>query len=375
MLTQEIAQQIVRETMNRLKRNINIMDHTGTIIASGDPARVNQIHQGAADVIRTKQPLLITAANQQHYQGARPGINLPIQFQEQTIGVIGITGDPKELVEFGELVKMITEMMITQAFVASQTEWKRRLKEVVFEELIQMEPKYDVVEQKLALLKVRLTPPFHVALMEIGEQPLPNQELIQKVEELLDDRQLLVGFHKVRRLFILTSGLAEPVVKRKLETVRASMQHAGISVHIGLGAGVTASDKIWQSLEEAKLALRLGDCRHGVTSYAEIETKALIDRMDRHVKQKYVERVFAGLSPKAIETLDAFFENNLSITETAKSLYIHRNTLLYRLAKIKELTGYDPQTFQDAVSLQLAVWIQQNGAKTEEAQSASSFLA
>lgn len=366
MLSYEIAQQIVRETMTRLNRNINIMDNTGTIIASGDPSRVNHIHEGASDVIRTKEPLLITQDNQQQYKGARPGINLPIHFQDQIIGVIGITGNPEEILEFGELVKMITEMMINQSFLASQIEWKQRMKEMIFEELVKAEPNYDAVEQRLNLLQVKLTSPFHVSLIQIGEIPLQSQELIQRLEELLDDPHLLVGFLKVNRLFILTSGLPEQAVKRKLETLRAYMQHLGIPFHIGLGSAVLEKGKIWRSREEAKLALLLGDGKQGLTTFADIETMALINRIDPHVKQKYVERVFAHMTPKLIETVDAFLSNNLSITETAKALFIHRNTLLYRLSKIKELTGYDPQAFHDAVSLQLAVWIYQNRTRTDE---------
>ncbi len=366
MLTEKIAQDIVRETMNRLNRNINIMDHTGTIIASGDPARVNQIHEGASDVIRTKAPLLITKDNQEQYKGARPGINLPIEFQDQIIGAIGITGHPEEILEFGELVKMITEMMINQSFLASQIEWKQRMKEMIFEELVKSDPNYDAVEQRLNLLNVKLTPPLQVSLIQLRENPLPNQELIQKMEELLDVQHLLVGFLKVNRLFILTSATPEQVIKRRLEAVGAYLQHVGIHYHIGMGAPVAEQTNIWRSRDEAKLALLLGNRSKGVTAYADIETIALVDRMDPEVKKKYVERVFAHLTPKYVETAEAFFANNLSITETAKALFIHRNTLLYRLAKIKELTGYDPQQFKEAVSLQLAVWIHQNRTSAAE---------
>lgn len=362
MLTYEIAKQIVRETMNRLNRNINIMDHTGTIIASGDASRVGEIHEGAADVIRTGKPLMITRSNERQYKGARPGINLPIVFQDKLIGVIGITGEPDEIREFGELVKMITEMMINQSFLASQLEWKQRLKEMIFEELIQREIQEESVEQRLALLKMKLEEPFQVSLIEMREIPMQNQELIQKVEQLIGETQWLVGFRSVNRLFILTSGLEEGTVIKKLEAIQLFLRQKEIPFKIGLGSQVTETGKIGMSLEEAKLALLLGSQEQGITSYLDIETKALIKRMDSQAKQKFLDRVFAGLPPKGIETLEAFFASNLNIGEAAKHLYVHRNTLIYRLAKIKERTGYDPQVFHDAVSLQLAVWMQQNQA-------------
>lgn len=73
--------------------------------------------------------------------------------------------------------------------------------------------------------------------------------------------------------------------------------------------------------------------------------------------QRYLRRILPNATNKVIQTLQTFFDCNLNITETAKSLDIHRNTLIYRLKKIKEDTGYDPQIFKDAVPLQIAVWM------------------
>jgi len=56
-----------------------------------------------------------------------------------------------------------------------------------------------------------------------------------------------------------------------------------------------------------------------------------------------------------LETLKAFFDNNLSISKTAQTIYVHRNTLLYRLRRVKEITGLDPKKFDDAVQLRMAL--------------------
>ncbi|MDD3641059.1 MAG: helix-turn-helix domain-containing protein, partial [Atribacterota bacterium] len=65
------------------------------------------------------------------------------------------------------------------------------------------------------------------------------------------------------------------------------------------------------------------------------------------------------IKPVLWETLQAFFENNLSITKTAKNIYIHRNTLIYRLGKIHKLTGLNPQKFDQALLLYIAFKIKQ----------------
>ncbi|MET3290046.1 UNVERIFIED_CONTAM: hypothetical protein ABID98_002616 [Brevibacillus sp. OAP136] len=76
-------------------------------------------------------------------------------------------------------------------------------------------------------------------------------------------------------------------------------------------------------------------------------------------QRAFSERFPQSLSSEQCETLDALFTNNLNISEAARSLFLHRNTLLYRLDKIKEQTGLDPRLFSDALLLRLAVLFQQ----------------
>src|SRR5690554_4917559 len=100
MLTSEIATNIVRETMNRLDRNINIVNTEGYIIASGIPSRVGELHVAALEAIRSGQTIVITKNNQQLWDGALCGMNMPVSFQNQIVGAIGLTGEPEEIAEF-----------------------------------------------------------------------------------------------------------------------------------------------------------------------------------------------------------------------------------------------------------------------------------
>lgn len=194
MLTQEIASEIVKQTTIRLNRNINIMNEKGTIIASGNPNRINQVHFGAVEVLLTGKALIINEHNLHKWEGALPGINLPIEFQQLIIGVIGITGNPIEIMEFGELVKMITEMMIQQSFMTEQLEWKQRLKELVFEDLLKDSFNQELAQQRLNLIGTKLEPPYQVAVMEIGTNQLKRSDFIQTFEDIFDEKHTLIGF-------------------------------------------------------------------------------------------------------------------------------------------------------------------------------------
>ncbi|MCH6268017.1 CdaR family transcriptional regulator [Neobacillus citreus] len=360
MLTQEMAAEIVKQTMIRLNRNINIMDHTGTIIASGDQSRIHQLHSGALEVLRTGKPLFIKEDDPQQWEGSLPGINLPITFQDMIIGVIGITGKPEEIMEFGALVKMITEMMIHQSFIAEQFEWKQRLKEQVFEELLKDQYDVESINQRLNLIEIKLTPSFQIAIIEVSQTPLKKRELLQILENSFDEGSSLVGFLNSSRIFLLTSQLPESKLIQKLKTV---LNSTNLFLKIGIGSTAMDFTQIHHSFQEAQQALLFGGKDQALTTFAEIEPQALLAGLDERAKRQYLNRVIGNLSDKLIETLDYFFKSNQNIGECAKRMYIHRNSLIYRLKKIKEVTGLDPQVLNDAVTLQLAVWLLQMNRK------------
>ncbi|MBO8164145.1 MAG: helix-turn-helix domain-containing protein [Brevibacillus sp.] len=357
MLTREMAQAIVKETMNRLNRNINIMDASGMIIASGDPSRLDERHEGALHVLRTGRPLIISEKEANLWPGSRSGINLPIEFQNNIVGVIGITGRPDDVKEFGGIVKMTTELMIKQAFLATQLEVQQHTKEVIIEELIKPQPDNERIDQRLHLLNLKLSPPFQVLLVELHDRSIQNQVLVRQLEQMIGQKQHLVGFLNVNRLFVLLSGMTGEVVKKKLASIARVLERAGVSFRIGCGTEVCEREKISAAYQEAELALTVGSEGQRIIPYSEIQTKALICAIHDEAKRRYVKRIFPNTSPKLIHTLNVFFACNRNIGEAAKKLDVHRNTLIYRLKKINEETGYDPQRFQDAVSLQLAVWM------------------
>ncbi|MGN4127353.1 PucR family transcriptional regulator [Lysinibacillus sphaericus] len=107
------------------------------------------------------------------------------------------------------------------------------------------------------------------------------------------------------------------------------------------------------SYNGAKTALAFANTNKTITYFEDIELFSLMKNRDSDEVQAFQERVLNNLSMKHIETLQAFFDCNLQLKLCAQQLNIHRHTLSYRL-KIRELTGYDPQYFDDAVMLKMA---------------------
>ena len=344
----------MEQTMVRLNRNLNVMDTNGMILASGETERIDRIHEGAAHVAKTKKPLWITDKNIADWDGAKPGVNMPIHYKDRLIGVIGITGNPEELNDFAMLVQLTTEMMVHQALITSESEWKRKIRELVFEELTDGGPLSPIVADRLALLEFKLKGPYVTLLVKTTNLPASPYRLIETMEEQFDRQSVLIGHSQLNELFIVLSDVSLSMLERKLDTM-LSLFHKDSSVQIGVGLLVNDLVGIAHSYETAKYALQYGYSKLRINFYDDVELIALLKSGASPLNERFSTRILAGVSEQLTETLEAFFEHDQAIGATADALEIHRHTLTYRLRKVKELTSLDPTRFRDAVSLQIAL--------------------
>ena len=120
-----------------------------------------------------------------------------------------------------------------------------------------------------------------------------------------------------------------------------------------------------QALSEAQAALEVGKifyADHKVSTYASLGIGRLIYQLPRPLCQVYLREIFGETLPavfdeETLNLVEKFFENNLNTSEAARRLYIHRNTLIYRLDKIQKETGLDLRRFDDAIALKMALLV------------------
>jgi carbohydrate diacid regulator len=356
MLTRDIASSIVKETALKLKRNINIMNGQGIIIASCDQSRIDDIHEGALEVLKNGETLKISEGDRAKWRGAQPGVNLPIVFQNKIVGVLGITGNPDELADLGEIVKMTTELMIKQEYIYSQLEWKLRTKEMIIEELLKAAPNFDNIERGLNLLNSNLNPPFFTLVIQMSDRTVPNQTLISSLENIIEKEHGIFGFINVNRILMALSSITSKELLRIAGEIERNFHKLKVNFRIGISTQYEQLGKFSQSYLDCDLALTISNPNEVIVYYSDIESKALIFQLNKEVAERFSKRVLHETLIKYKDTLECFFNNDFNIQQTAEELFIHRNTLLYRLNKIVEDTGYNPRNFRDAVTLQLAIW-------------------
>ena len=128
---------------------------------------------------------------------------------------------------------------------------------------------------------------------------------------------------------------------------------------------VTGIKDLARSFKEAQVALEVGkvfDTDRNIINYDNLGIARLIYQLPTTLCDMFLQEVFKRgsietLDQETLFTIQKFFENNLNVSETSRKLFVHRNTLVYRLEKIKKLTGLDLREFEDAIVFKVALMV------------------
>ena len=140
---------------------------------------------------------------------------------------------------------------------------------------------------------------------------------------------------------------------------------AMVSVRVAYGTLVEELKDVSKSYKEASMALDVGKVFYvekNILAYNELGIGRLIHQLPLSLCDMFLKEVFDGdiqglFEDEELTTVFSFFENNLNISETARQLYVHRNTLVYRLEKIQKKTGLDVRKFDDALTFKIAIMV------------------
>ncbi|MBQ3967783.1 MAG: helix-turn-helix domain-containing protein [Lachnospiraceae bacterium] len=135
--------------------------------------------------------------------------------------------------------------------------------------------------------------------------------------------------------------------------------------HVAYGTIVNEIKEVSRSYKEAKMALEVGKIFYSeksVIAYSNLGIGRLIYQLPMPLCRMFIKEIFDGKNPDEFDeetllTVKKFFENSLNVSQTSRELYIHRNTLVYRLDKLNNMTGLDLREFEDAITFKIALMV------------------
>ena len=155
----------------------------------------------------------------------------------------------------------------------------------------------------------------------------------------------------------------EKMAKEMLDTLQA--EGGDEQIHIAYGTIVSELKEVSRSYKEARMALDVGKIfspEKDVIAYSSLGIGRLIYQLPIPLCKMFIKEIFGGKSPddfdeETLVTIDKVLENSLNVSETSRQLYIHRNTLVYRLDKLQKSTGLDLRVFEDAITFKIALMV------------------
>lgn len=365
-LDAQLAEQIVQRTMQIIHYNINVMNKHGRIIASGDTTRVGEKHDGAMLAIAKGENVSLDAPAASSLSGVKPGINLLLNFQEQVVGVIGITGEPAQVEQFGQLVKMAAELIIEQAQAWHSQQWGSRQREEFIVQWAQGTTEWPVLLDWANRLQIDLALPRVASVIEVRSAEPLKQQAMREVIELLEypKRDNLVAMLSLNEIVVLKPHQEDIQQERQRIARLLARTDAvqGVDLVIAIGPYFPQPERLFESFRAARQTLTVGKRLRPQARqhfFEELQLPVLLSQINDDWQlqallsplQSLQAQDKSGLLQK---TLHQYIADYPDLGLCASHLHIHRNTLRYRLDKIGQITGCSIDNLESLTRLYIA---------------------
>lgn len=204
---------------------------------------------------------------------------------------------------------------------------------------------------------IRQTPPTDVAAIDV-------------ITNLFPDKQKDFVLHISETDIVVVKEVKPNSDAKEITKIAASIEETllnelSVKCLIGIGSVSTQMKDIAKSFKESQTAIEVGgvfDTEKNIVSFENLGIGRLIYQLPITLCEMFLSEIFRNgsidsLDQETLFTIQKFFENNLNVSETSRKLFVHRNTLVYRLEKIKKITGLDLREFDHAIVFKVALMV------------------
>jgi len=392
-LNEFVAETIVNKIASLLNKEVMLADVNGNVLAGTDLTKTNknytQMHHAAQN-----NKLVEVGKEELGYikDPLSEGAILPLSYGGEVMGALYVQDEPANYNKYSSLIKTTAELLIHQTMVIDNVPYKDRIKDNFIFGLLHRKISWDDPRtyDEAELLEVSLHKDKIVIIVYVpGFWQTQFKEVASTSE---DERQNKLHYYKkriyetVKNFYVEVTGVQisyfgndtfvvlvdetqnlkgnqmVDILRKRAQEFNSMIQLFDKDVErvvVSVGNFYRGKDGIALAYEEAKVALQLGlsiDESRSVYHVDDLGMIAILAGGNKRWQESFVRNLLTQLLSEKylIETVEVFFDQNMSLTQTAKKLSIHRNTLLYRLSKVKKITGLDPRKFNDAIKIKLA---------------------
>lgn len=350
-MSNRLFQGVVHQMKDAVDRTIGVVDKDGTIICCSDLGRIGETY-----FINFKEELA----------GFEPTVVagktfLAIGLQMHPDCAVFVDGDDERAASYAKLIAVSLNNI--KQYYDEKYDRSNFIKNVILDNILPGDIYLKTRELGISnevprsVLLVRTTERCDVSINEAVARLFPdkNKDLVININE--SDIVLVKEVRSGNDMHDL-----EKLARSILDTLHTEYY---VNCLIGIGSIVATVKDLPRSFKEAQISLEVGkvfDTEKTIVSYENLGIARLIYQLPTTLCETFLREIFkkgsiVGLDQETLFTIQKFFENNLNVSETSRKLFVHRNTLVYRLEKIKKLTGLDLREFDDAIVFKVALMV------------------
>lgn len=353
VISQTTAQQIVDTVKDVSGRNINFINEKGSIIASTDANRIGTFHEIGYKAITTGCTLEVS--DDDAFFGTRKGINIPVMHNGNIIAAIGISGDVEEVRRYAYLAQKITSLLLKERDLDSLGSQKRSRQNYIIRSLIHQEPmdhRYflDTLQEN----KITESTLCRVVLVQLNSKYNPNNLFMiqNSITQTFDRMESSFYTYNYPNEYILIAN--DNILRYHMYILKQLVTTYHNILTIGIGNKVKI-ESIYTSYHCARLSIQASGKNQPLMLYDDLDYDLLLGSISDTLKKQYLDKTIKNLQEADLLVLKTYFETDMSLQKTCEQLYIHKNSLQYKLNRIHEKCGYNPRHFRDAIVLYSAI--------------------
>ena len=350
-MSNKLFQNVVQRMRGATERVLGVIDDMGVVVACSDDAMLGrELGVGVIEQMSTSDVFFADG------------------YTYRSIGS-GATSDSMIFVEGeDELARTLSEVLSVsfntmKEFYDEKYDKTNFMQNIIFDNLLAFD-----LHQKARELHVDIDTPR--AVLYVKTQDNSEAGIYEVIRNMFPDKEKDFVVNIDANNIVLIKELKEAITSPELEGMAQSILDTINSetmnpVLIGIGTVANNIDELNNSYKEAQIALEVGkvfDEEKTILNYDNLGIGRLIYQLPIKLCELFLQEVFkkgdiSTLDDETILTINKFFENDLNVSETSRQLFVHRNTLVYRLEKIYKLTGLDLRKFDQAIVFKVAMMV------------------
>ena len=350
-MSNRLFQGVIYQMKDAFERIIGVIDENGVIISCSDLGKMGDIRQGVREELSFSSEFMVIDGYTYRYLGVG----------QRSEYIVFVEGEDK-------LAEKISKMLSVslgniKGLYDEKYDKGSFIKNIILDNILPSD-----IYIKSKELHFNTEEPRIVFLIKfIGKTDMMPFEMLQNMfPDKTKDYVISVGEHDIVLVKELKPGTEMKEIEKMAVNIADTLSTEFYTkVSIGISTIVENIKDLAKAYQESQVALEVGkvfETEKNIISYENLGIGRLIYQLPTTLCEMFLQEVFKkgsldSLDRETLMTIQCFFENNLNVSETSRKLFVHRNTLVYRLEKIRKLTGLDLREFEHAITFKVALMV------------------